>query len=78
MHTITGGNGTSGFSFGGDGSDTNVAFMVVEEAASVVVSLPYNFFRTTGQSFGDIRLENVYAGSVLDGGAVLVLVSYRS
>ena len=52
--------------------------MVVEEAASVVVSLPYNLFRTTAKSFGDIRLDNVYAGSVLDGGVVLVLVSYRS
>jgi len=67
LQTITGdncGNGdcTSDFSVGGDGSDTNTAIMVVEEAASAVISLPYIFFQNDAKSFWDTRLENVYAG----------------
>ena len=70
LQTITGDNGgngdcTSGFSVGGDGSDTNTAIMVVEEAASALFSLLYNFFRNDAKSFWDTRLENVYAGKIL-------------
>jgi len=60
------GDGTNGLIIGGDGSDTNnVASMVVEEAASAVFSLQNKVFRKAAKSFGDTRLDNVYAGKIL-------------